>query len=149
MALPDLLKARLKQVNVKVVTGANPAANAEASDAVPAGKVWELMAYRIVMVQGATQTPLPILQLDDGTTIFAESPGSTTAQAVSTTAQYTWAPGLLTTGQLGTTPDIRSTGGLPEGIPLLPGYRVRTVTPGKGANSDYGAPQMLVAEYDL
>lgn len=126
-------------------TGADPAANTEVSDTVPAGQVWALIAVVIDLVQGITQTPQPILQIDDGTTVVAESVGSTAAQGASTTCRYAWGTGYTLTGQIGATPNIRSFAPLPFGLVLPAGYRIRTVTLGIGANTNYGAPRYLVA----
>ena len=136
-------------VAYKRITGNDPAANAECSDAVPAGKWWWLLSYSVQCVQGVTQTPLPILQIDDGAVVIFESPGSNVVQALSTTTTYTWAPGLVLTGQIGATPNIRSVAPLSDLLLLPPGYRVRTVTPGLGANTNYGAPALYVAEFTL
>ena len=134
---------------VTVKSGTNPAANTEFSEAVPAGKGWLLYSVSVALVQGATQTPQPILIIDNGTTVAFESFGSTTAQAVSTTCQYTWAPGLALSGQIGATTAVHSTAPLPNGLLLRPGWRVRTSTLGIGAASDYGAPALLVAEFPI
>jgi hypothetical protein len=131
----------------KRVAGTNPAANAEVSDTVPAGKVWWLLAVNIACVQGATQTPQPAITIDDGTTVYFTSVGSTTAQSVSTTVTYTWAPSLSLTGLIGATPNIISTGGLGEFLFLAAGHRIKTVTAGIGANTDYGAPSYFVCEF--
>ena len=130
----------------QVVTGSDPAAAAEVSETVPAGEVWELHAVSVALVQGATQTPQPSLVIDDGTNVIAILPGSTAAQAVSTTCQYTWAPGLVTSGQIGATTAVRSAGALPDKLVLRPGYRIRTSTVGIGANSNYGAPILHVTK---
>jgi hypothetical protein len=58
---------------IKPVTGTDPAANAEISETVPAGKWWQLLAVSVVLVQGITQTPQPMLTLDDGTNVFYAS----------------------------------------------------------------------------
>lgn len=133
----------------KVVQGGDPAANAEFSVTVPTGKIYALLAVRVVLVQGITQTPLPFLVLDDGTNIFAELPGSTAAQGASTTCTYTWAQDVLTTGQIGSTPSIRSLGAIPAGMILPAGYKVRSSTQGIGAATDYGIPNLHVVEYTL
>lgn len=133
---------------VKRVAGADPAANGEVVDVVPAGKHWELMMVSIPLVQGATQTPQPVLQITDGSdNVIAEIFGSTTAQAVSTTCRYTWAPDLPLTGQIGATTNVRSNGPLPSGVYLPSGFKIKTLTLGIGANSDYGVPSYLVIEY--
>jgi hypothetical protein len=132
---------------IKLVTGADPAANAEVSDTVPAGKWWELLAVALTLVQGITQTPQPILIIDDGTTTLYEGFGSSAAQAVSTTCVYTWGPDVSLSGQVGATTNVHSTAPLPSGLYLPGGYRIRTNTIGKGANTDYGAPSYFVIEY--
>ncbi len=128
--------------------GTDPAANTEISEVVPAGKHWRLIAVSVALVQGATQTPQPILVIDDGTNILFESFGSSAVQAVSTTCQYTWAPGHTLSGQVGATTDVHSVAPLPAGLVLKAGYRIRTNTLGKGANSNYGAPLIYVVEFD-
>lgn len=127
--------------------GTDQAANTEITETVPAGVYWELLAVSVALVQGATQTPQPILVIDDGTDVLFESFGSTTAQAVSTTCRYTWAPGLTLTGQVGATTGVHSTAPLPEDLILGPGFRIKTSTLGIGANSNYGAPSLYVVEY--
>jgi hypothetical protein len=131
----------------KRVVGADPAANTEFSLTVPAGKSWQLIAVTVALAQGATQTPQPILVIDDGTNTLFEALGSTAVQAVSTTTQYTWAPGHALTGQIGAAAGVHAHAPLPLGLLLGPGYRVRSSTLGLGANSDYGVPGALVIEY--
>jgi hypothetical protein len=60
-----------------------------------------------------------------------------------TTTQHTWAPGLPAVGSAAS---VANTGPLPEGLVLPPGYRIRTLTTGIGANTNYGAPVLMVAE---
>jgi len=130
----------------KRVAGSDPAANNEVTDTVPAGKSWLLLVVKLTLVQGATQTPQPILQIDDGATVVFESFGSSAAQAVSTTCVYNFASGLTLSGQVGATTNVHATAPLPETLLLGPGYRIKTSTIGIGANSDYGATQYLVCE---
>lgn len=131
---------------LKTKVGTDPAANAEISEAVPTGKHWILYAVTAPLVQGATQTPQPILIIDDGTNVLFESFGATGAQSASTTARYSWVPGGVLAGLVGATPDIHAVAPLPYGLVLRPGYRVRTNTLGKGANTDWGAPVLYIAE---
>ena len=131
----------------RLFTGTNVAANTEFSETVPAGVTWELLSVTVSCVQGATQTPQPILVIDDGTTVLFESFGSTTVQAVSTTCRYTWAPGHTLTGLVGATTNVHSTGPLPYKLILPAGYRIRSSTIGIGANTDYAAPSIYVVQY--
>src|SRR5581483_7069916 len=119
------------------VTGTAPGAGNEISVTVPAGVLWELVAVRVDLAQGATQTPQPLLQIDDGATVICESLGSSAAQAASTTCRYTWAPNLALTGQVGSGTSVRSTGALPPGLVLSAGAHIKTLTLGIGANTTY------------
>jgi hypothetical protein len=130
----------------KTFVGTDQAANTEISEAVPAGKDWLLLAVSVSLVQGITQTPQPILQIDDGTNVLFESFGASAAQAVSTTCRYNWAPGLPLSAVVGATTNCHATGPLPEGLVLHAGAHVKTVTLGKGANTDYGAPVLYLVE---
>jgi hypothetical protein len=130
-------------------SGTNVAANTEFSETVPAGKAWRLFTVSVSLAQGATQTPLPILIIDDGTDVIFESFGSTTVQAVNTTTQYTWAPGLTLSGQVGATTAVHSTAPLPDGLFLAAGYKVRSSTVGIGAGSNYASPSLFVAEFTV
>lgn len=126
----------------------NPAANAEVPiQTVPDGKVWWLKGFSVACVQGATQTPQPILIVDDGTNVIYESFGSSAAQAVSTTCRYSWGPGLPLTGQVGATTNVHSTAPLPWYLLLKAGWRISTLTIGLGANTDYGVGTIYVVEF--
>jgi hypothetical protein len=130
----------------KVFIGTDQAANTEITETVPAGKDWLLLAVSVALVQGITQTPQPILVIDDGTNVLFEGFGASAAQAVSTTCRYTWAPGLTLTACVGATTNVHANAPLPEGLVLGPGYRIKTVTLGIGANTNYGAPTLYLVE---
>lgn len=125
-------------------TGTDPAANTEFSVTVPTGQLWKLLAVTVSLVQGATQTPQPTLIIDDGTDELFASLGASSAQNASVTCQYVWAPNLAITAGAANT---RAYAPLPAGLLLSPGWRVRSSTAGKGANSDYGPPGLLIVEY--
>jgi hypothetical protein len=131
----------------QVVLGTNPAANAEWTQTVPATEIWLVLAVSVSCAQAATQTPQPLLRITDGTSVFFESFGCTTAQAVSTTCQYTWAPGLVISGLIGATTNVHAVAPLPENLICLPGYVISSgTTVGLGANTDYGAPAFYVVK---
>lgn len=130
----------------RFVLGADPAANAEASTSPPTGKWWEVLAYTITNVQGGAGSSLPSLVLDDGTNILFQDYGAAAAQGISSTQRYTWGydlPLLVA----GSTPNIFATAPLASEIIIPPGGRVRTVTVGLSANTDYSAPVITVVEY--
>jgi hypothetical protein len=124
----------------------NPAANTEISETVPTGKAWELFGVSVSLAQGATQTPWPSLVIDDGTSTIFQAFSGTAAMDASVTAVHTWGLGLVAAGSGAST---ASFGPLAAGLILGPGFRIRTATTGKGANSNYAAPVIYVCEYDL
>jgi len=131
---------------LKEVTVVAPGAGVDFSLVVPANKWWMLFSVYAVMTQGITQTPQPILQIDDGTNVIMESIGSSAAQAVSTTCAYTWGPGFVQSGQVGSGAGVHSVAPIPDGLILLAGYHVKTLTLGIGANSQWGVPRLYLAE---
>lgn len=134
---------RTSILSVQAVSAADPAANAEFSFTVPAGETWLLLGVSVQMVQGITQTPWPSLVVDDGTNTLFNAYSGTAAQGGSTTAQHSWGVGNPA-ASAGVTPNIFSTGPLPAGLVLPAGYRIRSVTAGLGANSNYGVPRAMV-----
>lgn len=121
------------------VSGANPGAGAECSITVPAGERWLLKSVSVTLVQGATQTPWPVLIIDDGTNTLWSAYSGTAAQAINTTAQHSWGAGSPT-GIQGATTAVQAQGPIPLDMILEAGARIRTLTTGIGANSDYGIP---------
>src|SRR5687767_5626351 len=83
----------------------NPAANTEATVTVPSGATLIVLCAHLTVVQGATQTPLPNLQiaLADGT-VIGLYPGASAATSASVTSTFDWYPGAaLTAGAAATT----------------------------------------------
>lgn len=131
------------------VASADPAAAAEVAYTVPAGSTMRLLVVTVQLIQGLTQTPQPTLVIDDGANVVYQAPGSSdaTGQPVSTTARYTWGVGLSLTARVGATPNIYAYAPLPDGLILPAGWRVRTVTAGSGANTDYSVASLLADDY--
>lgn len=127
------------------VATADPAANAEFTITVTAEKFWRPLAVTVSCVQGITQTPFPALVIDDGANILFQGLGAPTAQNASVTCQYSWGNGVaaLTGGGAATVANAP----LPD-LLLPAGYRIRSVTGGIGANTNYGPARLLVVEYD-
>lgn len=147
IALPAGLY-NFREATIKRVVSADPAANAEFSLTVPAAKAWNLISVSAVLVQGITNTPQPLLQIQDASAnVLFESLGSTTAQGVSTSCRYTWANSLLLSGQIGATVDVHATGSLPENLILPAGYVITSKTLGLAATADWGIASALVVEY--
>lgn len=131
----------------KPVLAVDPAAGAEFTVTVPAGKSWLLLSVTVALVQAGAGASQPLLVIDNGVTTLMESFGSSVAQAITTTCQYTWAPGMVLTGQVGATTDVHSQGSIPYGYVVPSGGRVRSRTVGLSANTDYGIAALWVVEY--
>jgi hypothetical protein len=128
---------------LKTVAGANPAAGAEISDAVPANKVWRLTAVLLTLVTDANVAARRVhLVIDDGATVFYRR-GSNATQAASLTQNY------LFCSEAGEAPvrDLYAADPLPV-IDLPAGARIKTVTVNKQAGDDYAPPIYYVEEFD-
>lgn len=125
------------------MAGADPAAGAEVSDAVPAGKFWKLIAVFLTLVTDANVANRRVhVTIDDGTTVFYRR-GSNATQAASLTQSYAWAG----EAQEAAVRDTFVADPLPT-IQLPAGARIKTVTVNKQAGDNYGAPQYYVEEFD-
>lgn len=105
---------------IKTVIGTDPAANTETSQTVPAGEWWELKSVCLSLLQGATQTPQPILVIDGG--INAESKGTFTVTIASPGVFSKTAHGL----NEGDLVSFTTTGALPTGLSASTAYYVVT-----------------------
>jgi hypothetical protein len=133
---------------IKHVSGGSQTVGTEANDTVPASKSWYLLSVQQVLAKGGTGTPQPVLQIADSAgVVVVESIGSSAVQAVNTTTTYTWAPGMALTGQIGSGANVHATAPLPEGLVLLSGWQLKTLTiGGVGATSSFATPAYWVVE---
>lgn len=121
----------------KAKVSTDPAANTEASITIPAGSTWLILAAHLTVAQGATQTPLPQLQVADSAgNVIGLYPGASAATSASTTSTFDWYEGATLTAGAGATSN-RSP--IPRGLVVKGGWVVSTVTTGKGANTDLSA----------
>lgn len=122
---------------VDVALSTNPAANTEASIAVPSGVTWVIICAHLTVAQGITQTPLPSLQVADNLgNVVGLYPGASAATSASTTSTFDWYDGAALTAGAGAT---ANTARIPRGLAVKPGWVVSTVTAGKGAATDLSA----------
>jgi hypothetical protein len=125
-----------------IITGTDPAAGVECSDAVPAGARWEVLAWMGVLVTSAVVANRVVtLIIDDGASTLWTCDASA-AQVASLARNYNaYATGVA--------PDLTgSTFRMPGPFPLdLPaGARIRTSTALLDAGDNWGAPKILVRE---
>lgn len=131
---------------VKQVLSADPAAGAEVSIAVPAGKEWRLISGRVPLVTSATAANRrPHIVMDDGTaSVHMRSPAGA-VQAASLTVGYNCGPGIPQDAAA-VDGEIRMT--LPAcEVYLAAGHRLRTITTALQAGDNYGAVALLVEEW--
>lgn len=128
---------------LRSITGTNPAAGVEISEAVPAGVRWRISAITFALTTDATVANRFVgLKIDDGVNALFVA-GSNVAQAASGTTTYTGAAGLGAFGNATNALLIL----LPDNLVLPAGSRIRTTTAALQAGDDYGAPQYLVEEF--
>ena len=137
----------------RVVTGANPAAQTEASDAVPADAVWRLIAYQIQIVGIAADTAAPRLIVETPTRVRKFIGGLQDAIAGAETQTFVWGQGfgnftLAAPTPFSDTEQISPRFEIPNPLYLAEGDILRTLTSGVfGATSNYGAPSITVEEW--
>lgn len=128
---------------LRTIVGDNPAANTEWSVTVPPDRSYLLLGASVSLAQGITQTPQPALIVDDGTNVLGQYLGASAAQNASVTSQYSWGRDLpLSAGAAATV----NTAPFPPALVLRGGYRIRSLTTGIGANTDYGPPTLFVCD---
>jgi hypothetical protein len=128
---------------IRVVTGTDPAAGAECSDAVPTGARWRILSYTATFVADATViNRFPIITIDDGANIQYRGE-SAEAVTASQTRIFHAAPGTHRLALV----NSHETWLFPIGLRMLAGHRVRTQTNNLQAGDNWGAPQILVEEW--
>jgi len=125
---------------------ADPAANVEATITIPAGgRGWLILSAHLTVAQGATQTPLPSLQVKDAAgNVIGLYPGASAATSASTTSTFDWYPKATLTAGAGA---LANAAPIPEGLVLKPGWTIGTSTAGKGANTDLSALAIHVVKF--
>lgn len=139
---------------IRTVTGTNPAAGAEVSEAVPTNAIWNLLAFGVVLVtDGNAANRTSNLIIDDGTTQNRRwALRDSTAQTATQTRTHLWTRGysqaaVLGSDQFDDTDNLLVIQALPEPLILPEGYRIRTITGGLLAGDNYAAPIFQVGEW--
>lgn len=127
---------------IRSITGTDPAAGVEISEAVPTDARWLLHSITATLVNDATVANRNgVLTFDDGTTVFWRAdPGSTvgaSGTAIFTGSGYGERPPTNTSNRYWIMPSM----------PLGAGFRVATLTNNLQAADNWGAPQLLVEEW--
>lgn len=129
---------------VRVVPVADPAAGSEVVIQVPGGVFWRVLSLTARLVASVAVANRQVnLVMDDVTTVFCRIP-PTFSQTAGQTEDYTWARGVT---QVGAGLPASNLFPLPDLI-LPPVHRIRTITTALDVADDWGAPGLLVAEFD-
>lgn len=128
---------------MRIVTGAVPAAGADISDAVPAGRQWILRGARFQLTAAvAVANRIVSLMIDDGAGNIAVESTVGFLQAAAVVELYSFAPGLAGVAGGG----VVSCGFAFESR-LLPGWLIRTRTQNVQAADQFTAAKYLVEEF--
>lgn len=127
---------------LRSITGTDPAANAEISEACPTNARWRVLAIRFTLVTDGTAANREVaITVDDGANVYARLP-SRLAHVATTTIAYT----CVTNAALeAVAQDTERLIRLPP-IELQGGHRFNTVTTARQVGDNYSAPQYLVEE---
>jgi hypothetical protein len=129
-------------------TGDDAAAGQEFTITVPDNKIWKLISMQFSLVTDANVANRNVhLEFTDGTNIFhracANFGGSVYNHAASTTAKYTVATGVTING-VGSVVNID----VPPNLYLGPNWTIASSTTNKQATDNFGAPIILVEEWN-
>ena len=140
------------------VVAADPAAGSEFSGSPPDNFAWILLAVQATLVADATVANRDARLIIDGggedAIVFAHS--GVLSQTAGLTQRHVWTmgsavpttvPTLFAAGLLHTAA-VQHVSSLPYPIWLVPGYRVRSLTTNLQAGDNWGAPTLIVEEYD-
>lgn len=128
---------------VRSITGTDPAAGAEVSEAVPTDARWKLRAARAALVtDGTAANRVPHLELSDGTTVFSSSAGHAAHTATLTRTYHFALEGQFDSAAI----DGQFHNLLPD-VLLGAAFVVATNTTAIEAGDNWGAPQLLVEEW--
>lgn len=129
---------------IRSITGTDPAAGSEVSETVPTNARWCLLSFAVTLVtSAAAANRVPSLVFDDGALVHGRYPVRNNETATSTVVN-SWGGGISAGAELN---GVQVSAGLPVGVMLQGGHRIRTITAALDAGDNYGAPQYLVEEW--
>jgi len=135
---------------LKYVTGTDPVAGTEILVTVPAGKIWRLLSFAVNLVTDVSVIDrVASLLVDDGVTVYALLNFTGITQAASLNYHYFYNRLLQEGGGVTANNGLWCATWKIGEIILLPGSRLRTVTSALQPGDDYGAPLLLVEEFEI
>jgi hypothetical protein len=131
-------------------SSSNPAAGAEHSIAVTAGKIWQLVGLTAALVTSATAgLRNPRLIYDDGSTNGAPTiPGSFGTQNINITETYSWAQDMAQGSSVSVTPATLSNAPIPANLYFFGGYNIKTSTANLQVDDDWGVATYSIIQFD-
>lgn len=128
---------------MRLVTGTDPGAGIEISEACPTGARWRLHSVQFDLVTDATVANREVsLVFDNGALVFARAPVGTNHAASLTRTYSAYRGAARNTIAQDTVLNVP----LPL-VDLNPAFRIRTVTTNLQAGDNLSAPQMLIEEF--
>lgn len=129
--------------NVRLVTGTDPAAGAEISEAVPTGARWRILSLFATLVSSAdAANRIVALLIDDGATTYYRSESGET-QVANQTRHYVWANAQARHSAF----NLQMALTAPGRMVLRAGHRIFTSTQSLQAADNWGPPQLLIEEW--
>jgi hypothetical protein len=128
---------------IRSIAGTDPAAGVEISETVPTNARWRPLSVWFALTTSAVvANRTPRIVLDDGTTEYYRA-GSGVQQTASGTLVYQASSAPISAGTGGGSNMF----GLPFGLIMLGGHRIRTSTVALDVGDNYASPQLLVEEW--
>jgi hypothetical protein len=129
---------------IRSITGTTPGAGAEISETTPTAARWEVLAVQFKLTASATVANRVVtLNFDDGVNVFATF-GASDVQTAGQALTWQAAAGV---GRFAAPTALVVVLSLSNGLRMLAGYRMRTVTTALQVGDQYTAPQYLVREW--
>lgn len=130
---------------IRSITGTDPGAGAAMIETVPAGVIWRFISMNVTLVTSGSGSGRTVhFFFDDGTNIYLRITNDQ-GQGINLTQIYTVANGIHT-GFV--TPNIQSMPS-PSDLFLPAGHRIREGTNNFDGGDNWGAPQLLVEEWNV
>lgn len=128
---------------IRLITGTNPAADTEISEAVPTGALWRLLMFSATLVADANAANRAVsLRFSDGTTEFIILTNDEN-QLANETRAYHWFVGSRTTASIGGVVNSE----IPRKLLLPAGFTIDTFTVSRQVGDNWSAPQFLIEEW--
>lgn len=129
---------------IRSITGTDPAAGAQITEAVPTGARWRLLSfYALLATDANVANRQAAVTYDDGTNPLFHSPQAF-LQTAGTSASYAWGIGMPIAVVIASAGPLA---GLPTEVRLEAAFRVKTSIVNGQVGDNWAAPQYVVEEW--